>query len=238
MNHESFSNSIKEIEIKTQLRRVSLLYTSEVLGDSYEYASNQLERKAPRHLKDFGISTEGKSLEEMAIEYKDLVETIFAKPDLVVRKDGTLNKQEPTINMGDPETLGIVAFENNPLYDKKRFITSYTISEKAFERFEKTGCIGMILLKRAAGINELQRLQMQAQRKWYNASSLHKSLPEDARIGNQQLREDEALNQKLMEDSKFPLTQKEKNLLRRAEKYKQHKNEFYQNNPDIARDEF
>ena len=35
----------------------------------------------------------------MAIEYKDFVETILKKQDLVVRKDGTLHKQEPTINI-------------------------------------------------------------------------------------------------------------------------------------------
>ena len=38
----------------------------------------------------------------MAIEYKDLVKTIVRKQDLVVRPDGTLNKQEPTINTGNP----------------------------------------------------------------------------------------------------------------------------------------
>ena len=53
----------------------------------------------------------------MAIEYKDLLEMIISKPNLVIREYGTLNKQEPTINIGDPESLGIVAFENNPLYE-------------------------------------------------------------------------------------------------------------------------
>ena len=112
-----------------------------------------MERKAPGHLPDFGISTEGKSLEEMATEYKDLVETILGKPDLVVRKDGTLNKQEPTINMGDPETLGIVAFENNSLYDKHRFISSYPVSGEAFDHFVKTGEIGLSPDERAAEVN-------------------------------------------------------------------------------------
>ena len=61
-----------------------------------------MERKAPRHLEDFGICTEGKTIEEMAIEYKDLLENLVSKPNLVIREDGTLNKQEPTINIGDP----------------------------------------------------------------------------------------------------------------------------------------
>ena len=37
--------------------------------------------------------------------------------------------------MGDPETLGIVAFEKNPLYDKHRFISSYPVSIKKKTRF-------------------------------------------------------------------------------------------------------
>lgn len=236
-NHEELFENIQLIEKRTRLRRAEPLYSSEVLGDSYEYGSKQLERKAPRHLEDFGISTEGKSLEEMAIKYKDLVETILVKPDLVVRKDGTLNKQEPTINMGDPQTLGIVAFENNPLYDKHRFITSYPISEEAFETFEKTGNIGRSPSERAQEIDELQRTQAQLEREASNARSFYSSLPEDARIGNQQLREVKTIQEQLKEDPKFPLTEKEKNLVQRAEKYEQHKNEFYQNNPDIDIDE-
>lgn len=98
-NHSLLGEESQNIEIKTRLRRAQPLYPSEVLGDSYQYGGKQLERKAPRHLPDFGISTEGKSLEEMASEYKDFVETILGKQDLVVRKSGTLNKQEPTINI-------------------------------------------------------------------------------------------------------------------------------------------
>jgi hypothetical protein len=152
-NHEELSENIQFIEIKTRLRRAQPLYPSEVFGDSYE----------------------GKSLEEMAIEYKDLVETILGKSDLVMRKDGTLNKQEPTINMEDPEILRIVTFENNPLYDKHRFITSYPISEEAFETYEKTGNIGRSPSERAQEIDELQRTQALLEREASNARSFLKS---------------------------------------------------------------
>jgi len=127
-NHQELSQNIQEIEIRTHLPRAEPLYSREILGDSYEYGGKHLERKAPKHLPDFDIYIEGKSLEEVAMEYKDLVETILAKQSLVVRKDGTINKQEPTINIGDPETRAITAFENNSLYDKHRFISSYPVS--------------------------------------------------------------------------------------------------------------
>ena len=68
--------------------------------------------------------------------------------------------------------------------------------------------------------------------------SFYSSLPEDARIGNQQLREVEAIQERLKEDPKSPLTEKERSLIQRAEKYQQYRNKFYQDNPDIDRDEF
>jgi hypothetical protein len=52
------------------------------------------------------------------------------------------------------------------------------------------------------------------------------------------LREVETIQKKLKEDPKFPLTEKERSLIQRADKYKQYRNKFYQDNPDIDRDEF
>jgi hypothetical protein len=126
---------------------------------------------------------------------------------------------EHSINMGDPKTLGIVAFENNPLYDKHHFITSYPASKEAFETFVKTGNIGRSPSEKAQKINELQRTQDQLEREASNARSFYSSLPEDARIGNQQLREVKSIQEQLKEDTKFSLTEKEKNLVQRAEKY-------------------
>ena len=237
-NHQELPQNIQDIEIKTRLRRAQPLYSSEILGDSYEYGGKQLERKAPKHLPDFGISIEGKSLEEMAMEYKDLVETILAKQGLVVRKDGTLNKQEPTINMGDPETQAIAAFENNTLYDKHRFISSYPVSQEAFDHFKKTGNIGLSPEERKAKIDAFQKNQAQAEIERTTAPSFYSSLPQDARIENQQLREAEVLKAQLEVDPNFQLTDKEKNLIQRAKTYQEHKLNFEKNNPDIDRDEF
>ena len=68
--------------------------------------------------------------------------------------------------------------------------------------------------------------------------SFYSSLPEDARIGNQQLRKVEAIQERLKENHKSPLTEKERSLIQRAEKYQQYRNKFYQDNPDINTDEF
>ena len=237
-NHEQLSENVKAIEKLTRLRRSQPLYPSQALGDSYKYSGKQLERKAPRHLQDFDISIEGKTVEEMAIEYKDLLETILAKPNLVICEEGTLNKQEPTVNIGDPETRGIVSFEKNSLYEDHHFISGYPISEEAFEVFKETGNIGLSPAERKSKIDTFQRKQAQAEREKTTASSFYSSLPEDARIGNQQLREVEAIQERLKEDPKSPLTEKERSLIQRAEKYQQYRNKFYQDNPDIDKDEF
>jgi len=236
-NHEELSKNIKDNEIKTRLRRAEPLYPSEVLGDSYQYGGKQLERKAPPHLKDFGISTEGKTVKEMATEYHDCIENLLQQPGLVVREDGTLGKWEPTINIGDPESRIIVVFEKNPLYDKNHFISSYLIASKAFDDFEETGNIGLSPKERQKTNDQLQRTRAQAERERTTARSFYSNLPEDARIGNKQLREVETLQQQLKEDPSFSLTENQKDLLQRVEKYQQYKQEFYQKNPTIDRDE-
>jgi hypothetical protein len=100
-NHEKLPENVQLIEKRARVRRTDPSYPSEVLGNSYEYGGKQLGKKAPRHLSDFNISTEGKSIEEMAVDYKDLMETILRKQDLVVRKDGTLDKHGGSQNIGN-----------------------------------------------------------------------------------------------------------------------------------------
>jgi len=238
-NHEELSENIQLIEKLTRLRRAEPLYSSEVLGDSYQYGGKQLERKALRHLKDFGISTEGKTVEEMAMEYKDLVESLLSRSNLVIRENGTLNQQEPTINIGDRKSRKIVSFENNPLYDKNHFISSYGITPEAFDDFEATGNIGLSPADKKVKTDELQKQKYKREREQETASLLYSQLPNDAKISDSQLREVEMLQEQLKTDSNFKLTDKEKSLIQRAEKYKHHKNYLNQNNPDpdIARDE-
>jgi hypothetical protein len=111
-------------------------------------------------------------------------------------------------------------------------ISCYPIPEAAFEEFQKTGNIGVTPEERVVRKNEAQ-----LEREASNARSFYRNLPKDARIGNKQLREVEALQEKLKENPNFPLSEKQKNMLQRADKYQQYKNKFYQNNPDTSGDE-
>lgn len=118
------------------------------------------------------------------------------------------------------------------------FISSYPISEEAFKTFKQTGNIGISPEEREQEIHDSQRIQAQADREKTTAHSFYSRLLEEARIGNQQLREVETLQEQLKQDPSISLTEKEKNIIQRAEKYQQYKNKFYQDNPDIDRDEF
>jgi hypothetical protein len=80
-------------------------------GPDYLYSQKQLQPKGLRHLSDFGISPKGKTLNEIASTYMFCVEELLRKPDLIWHKDGIMNKQEPAILGGDPESGLIAAFE-------------------------------------------------------------------------------------------------------------------------------
>jgi len=232
------SNDPQVIKERTKLRRATPLYPSEALGDSYKYASEQLKVKGPRHLKDFNVCVEGKTEIEIAMEYKDFLEGLLSKKNLIVHKNGTLNKQEPTINIGDPESLGVIAFENNPLYENHHFISGYPISEEAFERFNKTGNIGISPEERKLDLDVFQKKKAQKETEKEITKLFYTNLPENARIGNQQLREVASLQEKLDKNPCISLTEKEKSLLQRADRYKQYKTEFYQDNPGIDKNKF
>jgi hypothetical protein len=51
------------------------------------------------------------------------------------------------------------------------------------------------------------------------------------------LAEAKMLKEKLKTDYNYKLTEKEERLLKREEKYQQHKQEFFKNNPKIFDDE-
>lgn len=70
------------------------------------------------------------------------MEKFLQNPNLI-RKDGSLNNQEPAIIFGNPKSQKVVAFENNILYDKNSFVSGYEIEEEAFEEFIKTVNIGL-----------------------------------------------------------------------------------------------
>ena len=236
-NHEELSENIQLIEKITRLRRAEPLYSSEALGESFKYSQKQLERKAPIHLeKDYGVSTEGMTKKEQGLTYKDVIEDLLQTPNLDIRKDGTMNHQEPAIIFLNPDSGLFASFENNPLYEDHHFITSYKIDSEAVNEFKTTVNIGESPETRKRKIDQAQKLKAAQERIQGNKKLFYQTIPEDARMGNKQLRETEVLNQKLTENPKFRLTEKEKNLLERAEKYEQHKSEFYQNNPDVARD--
>jgi hypothetical protein len=141
-NFDSSRNSPKSVETLTQLRRQEPLYPSRSLGDEFLYGKFQLIEKV-HHLKDFGISIHGKTPLEVAVEYKNFVDNLAAKPSLLHYPNGTFNKQESVDIRGDLETFSIIGFENNPLYEAKYFISGYPVSKAKYTEYVETGNVGM-----------------------------------------------------------------------------------------------
>ena len=59
----------------------------------------------------------------------------------------------------------------------------------------------------------------------------YKSLPKEAKLSNNQIQEAKQIQSQCEAIPNMELTSKEKNLLDRFEKFKQHKDDFYKNNP-------
>lgn len=226
-NHNELPENLRSVEELTRLRRAEPLYPSNVLGERYKYSQKQLERKGKRHLEEFGYSLEGKTLKQIGMEYYQFIENILAKPNLIIYPNGQMNKQEPAEIFVDPETQNIVAFESNPLYPDRHFITSYgVVSEDRYIELLKTGKLGMSREERASQKVQEKLAVLENQKKATKA--LFNSLPPEARITNSQLAEAEKIQQELNNNPNFPLTEKDRNLMDRANNYKNHEIIFEQ----------
>ena len=210
------------------MRRAEDRISSVILGAEYEYGSPQLQKKSPGHLfKDFGISTENLSIEHQGIVYYGEVERTLNKPGLCVHRNGTMNRQEPAIIFGDPQTRIIVAFENNPLYRIKSFISAYKIDPSGFKEFIETGNVGLHPTERKQLNAKFSENKVNLGTYKSMKSKFFKQLPEDARLSNKQIKEG-----KEARETKTPgeLTRKEEKVIRRLEKYEKLKREFERDN--------
>ncbi len=138
------------------------------------------------------------------------MEELLKTPNLIVREDRTMNHQEPATIFFDKDSQLFTSFENNPLYEDHHFISSYEIDDNAANDFIRTGNIGESPETRKAKIDQDQRLKTVQERTQANEHSFYKTLPEDARIDNKQLREAKIFKAQLEADPNFQLTDKQK----------------------------
>lgn len=221
---------LKSKEKLTKERRASPLYPSNSLGPKYKYSLAQLQKKVLRHSKDFGISHTDKTLKQISLEYKTVLEKVLAKKNLIVHKEALFTKNESTHIFGDPESHIVITFENNPNYQDHYFISGYNIRPEKFELFKETGHLGTSKKEKNEGSIIAQNNKVQLAKKKLNDKLFYSKLPSNARISNKQLRQVEELHQQLKYDQNTPLTNKQKELMRRAEIFKNYKD---QSNNDI-----
>lgn len=179
----------------------------------------------------------------MANDYYAEIEQLLQKENLIT-KNGTLNNQELTINIGDPDSFMIVSFENNQRFDRKHFITSYRSNEDGFDNFEENGNIGQsneerMSAKNSEKILQQQKLELKKQKlaEKENARKIYSTIPRDARLDGPQVREIENIKNLLKKYPNTTLNENQKNLLQRYERYIKHVNQHYKNHTDLTRNE-
>ena len=121
-------------------------------------------RKKVKDLVEFGINVEGKSIVKRIDEYRKQIENVLQKSNIYIAYNGTLSNTEPTINVDDPETRIIIAFEANPMYENFHFISSYKLSQEAFDEFVKTDNIDL---------SREQKLQLANTEKYKKAAKIY-----------------------------------------------------------------
>ena len=94
-NQKLVENSESVVERRTRLRREEPLFSSDVLGEYFQYSQKQLEKKALKHLKqDYDISTEGLTKNEKGLAYMASIKNLLKRQNLTVWEEGRMNYQE------------------------------------------------------------------------------------------------------------------------------------------------
>ena len=119
------------------------------------------------------------------------------------------------------------------MYQGYHIVSSYNITEDAFNLFFKTENIGLSpeeKLKKLNKIkNKVQKIKTQAETNKKRANALYRDLPDDAQISNKGLRAYEILQEQLKQDPSTSITKKEQQLIERVNRYNDFKDKFDKN---------
>ena len=211
-------------------RRVLPLYLSTVLGEEYKYSLKQLEVKGKRHLEEFGILDNYKNDTQRGLVYKDALETILSKSNLIINKSANFTQNENTTIFGDPESNIVVVFENDDLQKSHFFISGYKVKTFNFNKFNETGQLGTSKEEKLQYIARSKEKKIQIQKEKMNSRLFYDQLPLNARISKKQLNEVEQITKQLKTDKNIRLTKSQKKLIERAKYYKKSKAQFDSNN--------
>ena len=99
------------------------------------------------------------SEEEIGKAYFNEIKKFLKKPNLIVRKQGTMNKREGAIIFYDNTTGLFAGFENNPLYNYFHLISSYQTALEDRVEFLETSNIGKSLRWKAQLKLEAQKIK-------------------------------------------------------------------------------
>lgn len=238
INEKSIVKKEVPVEERTKLRRTAPFETidSEHVGRSVKFGHQQLQRKAVRHLKDYGFGGPRPPSPQNAMLYFQSIQKFLKKPNLKIYPNATFNKQENVFVIMDLESRMMVGFEKNTKSEEYFFITSYKVKEdEAFTTFLATYNIGLSPEERKARAEEIQKNQSAIQKAEYKArkekekeNAFRRGILDDARISNKDAREVELLKQAIELNPDYKLTPQQEIKVERYDKLMKYKEEYKQ----------
>ena len=146
--HDQLSPIEQTIENRTRDRRAGDVSASEI-DPKKGYSPKQTLKKGKSHLEsDFGIDTSQMSNEEISQQMVQIAEDNLADPATEVYTNGTAQYQEDTVIALNKRTKIVSTYEDNPMYEKQHFISTYKTTDQGIREFEST-LDGAILEERA-----------------------------------------------------------------------------------------
>ena len=247
-NHPELTEEERLVEELTKLRRSGDFRTTPYVPEA-RFSDAQLYRKGKRHIEDFKETEHydeeffndiaNKTPQEIANEYYRLINAqVLSKGtnNLDVQENGRLCELEDTLGFGEPVSKIVTIFEKKPQYRDNNFITAYELGE-AYEKYKNTGKVGKSPEERIAEMNQAQQEADARARQECAKHRCFQAMPKEFRLSNAQFREAELLNDRLIDNPAYPLTQKQQDLLNRAIYNSNFKDKFCRDNPGVNRDD-
>ena len=227
-NHDKLSAEKQRIEHLTKLRRKEPLFKSEIESDCF-YSSGQLRKKGPKHDLDMGFNSTNLTLDQISNRTFTASEQLLAQPpESVFRNETTiLNKHERVDAIVDKDTRNLGLYEHNPEYNgKKYFISFYQMSDTAYEKFIKTGEIGLSNAEKQERIDTAIKSRKARFEQRKKEEQFYLNMPRKYQMNKKQLKIAEKLEVRKFNYSEV-LNRKEQLTLERGQGHKNYKNEHF-----------
>ena len=176
-----------------------------------------------------GFNSTNLTLDQISNRTFTASEQLLAQPpESVFRNETTiLNKHERVDAIVDKDTRNLGLYEHNPEYNgKKYFISFYQMSDTAYEKFIKTGEIGLSNAEKQERIDTAIKSRKARFEQRKKEEQFYLNMPRKYQMNKKQLKIAEKLEVRKFNYSEV-LNRKEQLTLERGQGHKNYKNEHF-----------